>query len=126
MNDNQTDDVVIFRTGQLFEIDMASNLLKEIGIPFHTREETSGGLKLAMPAAPATGPGVWWCLLVPRTHSEQALKELESLPFCQGTNPGVWGFQPRPKIKLAWKYIIGAALIIIAISAIWELIGKFK
>jgi hypothetical protein len=126
MNDNLTDDVVIFRTGQLFEIDMASNLLKEIGIPFHTREETSGGLKLAMPAAPATGPGVWWCLIVPRTHSEQALKELEALPFCQGTDPGVWGFRPRPRIKLAWKIIIGCALLTSAIAALWDLIEIFR
>ena len=105
----------------MFEIDMAANLLKDKGIPHHTREETSGGLKLAMPAAPATGPGMWWCLLVPRTRAEEALRELEALPFCQGTDPGVWGFQPRPKVKLGWQ--IYAALALLLSVVLW-LLGK--
>lgn len=117
MNDDQTNGVVIFRTGQLFEIDMASNVLKEKGIPHYTREETSGGLKLAMPAAPATGPGTWWCIVVPQAHSEEARQELEGLPFCQGENPGVWGFQPRPKVKLGWR--IYAALVLLLPLAWW-------
>lgn len=64
----KTDDskhVVIFRTGQLFEIDLAKGVLKDSGIPHFTRQETSAGLRVAMPAAPATGPGIWWALLVP-------------------------------------------------------------
>jgi hypothetical protein len=74
-------------------------------------------LKLAMPAAPATGPGTWWSLLVPRQHAREAKEILEGLPFCQGTEPGVWGFKPRPKVKLAWK--VYAAIVIALTIVLW-------
>jgi hypothetical protein len=123
MND-RTQAIVVFRTGQLFEIDMAANVLKEKGIPHHTREETSGGLTLAMPATPATGPGVWWSLLVPQSFVDTAKKELEQLPFTQGTDPDVWGFKPRPKVKLAWKIYAAVALSLPLVLWIIELFSK--
>ena len=111
------ENIVVFRTGQLFEIDMASNVLKDNRIPHFTREENSGGLRLAMSVAPSTGPGVWWCLLVPSTHVDEAKAILEALPFCQGTDPGVWGFNPRPGVKLGWKIYI--TLVLLFTLVIW-------
>ena len=52
-----TNFVTVFRTGQLVHLDWAANALKEAGIPLQQREETSGGLRVAMPVAPSTGPG---------------------------------------------------------------------
>ncbi|HSR87899.1 MAG TPA: DUF2007 domain-containing protein [Pontiella sp.] len=112
MNDQNTDMVVLFRTGQLFEIDMAAELLKERGIPCYTQQQTSSGLKAAMPAAPATGPGMWWNLLVPAGYATAAQETLENLSLGEGADPGVWGFQPGPAVKRGWKIYAGAILLL--------------
>ena len=100
---------------------MAANLLKEKGIPHFTQQEIAGGLKLAMPVAPATGSGIWWNLIVPRDCCESAMSELQALPFVDGTDPDIWDFQPRPTVKLAWKLYAAIILIMMAIGWILNL-----
>ncbi len=112
MEPDHTKNVVVFRTGQLFQIDWASNTLKEAGIPFFTREETSGGIRIAMPAAPASGPGVWWSVVVPEQFAEKAKEALSELPFEVGTEPGIWDFKPTRKVKIGWKIYAAAALLL--------------
>lgn len=119
MNDNQINDIVIFRTGQRSEMEKATNLLKEKGIPCHIREETSGGLQAVRPATSTAEPGVEWCLLVSRTNGEQAIQELAVLPLRQGPVLGVQDIQPRLKVKLAWK--IYAVLLLLVPVVAWLL-----
>ncbi len=87
--------VTVFRTGQLVLLDWASNALEEANIPFQRREETSGGLSLAMPAAPATGPGTWWSVIVPEADVSRAQELLAGLPFEPGAALVFGIFNPK-------------------------------
>jgi hypothetical protein len=109
---NSTDYIVVFRTGKLVEIDSAVNVLKEAGIPHFMREETSGGLRMAMSATPAMGPGEWFSLLVPERSLRLAKEFLSQLPFEIRTDPGVWGFGPKKGVKSGWKIYLAISLLI--------------
>ena len=98
-----TNFITVFRTGQLIHLDWAANALEEADIPFQRREETSGGIRLAMPVAPATGPGQWWSIVVPESLVSQAREVLAGLPIEQTTTPDVWSFQPTPGVKMGWQ-----------------------
>jgi hypothetical protein len=119
------DQIIVFRTGSLVEFDSVTCALKEAGIPFFTRTETSSGLRLATPVSPSVGPGDWLSVIVPRKAAEDARSIVVDFPFGDKTNPDVWDFQPTKKVQIGWKIYIWATLLIIAISAIWELIEKF-
>ena len=121
-----TNFVTVLRTGQLLYLDWASNALEEAGIPFQRREESSGGLRLAMPAAPSTGPGTWWAIFVPEPFAAQALEVLAPLPFEQTTTPDYWNFQPKRGVKLGWQIYAGIVLLTMAIGLIMQLVGTFK
>lgn len=113
MNENKlTDFVVVFRTGKLVELDSAVNVLKEAGIPHFMREETSGGLRMAMSATPAMGPGAWYSLLVPERSLRLAKDILSQLPFEIRTDPGVWDFGPEKGVKSGWKIYLAISLLI--------------
>lgn len=103
MNVELTNFVTVFRTGNLTYVDWASNTLEEADIPFQRREETSGGIRLAMPVAPSTGPGQWWSIVVPESFVNQAREVLAELPIEQTTTPDVWSFQPTPGVKTGWQ-----------------------
>ncbi len=126
MNVELTDFVTVFRTGQLVQMDWASNALQEAGIPFQRREEISGGLWLAMPTAPMTGPGTWWAVIVPKSHLTEAKEVLSGLPFEQSTTPDVWDFQPKPGVKLGWQIYSGILLAAIGIGAVIWALNVFK
>ena len=101
------DHVVIYRTGRLHELELACNALKESGVPHFKQQETSSGLKLAMPFAPFMGPGTFWNIPVPVSAKEAAEKILEELPIDFTTNPDLWHFDPKTPVKKSWKlYII--------------------
>ena len=119
------DQVTVFRTGSLVEFDSITCALKDAGIPFFTRSETSSGLRLATPVSPSVGPGDWLSIIVPEKAAEDARSIIGSFPFGDKTNPDVWDFQPTKKVQIGWKIYIGATLLIMAISALWELIDKF-
>ena len=111
MSTSASNHVVVFRTGQLIEIDMTVAALQDAGVPHFTREETSSGLRLAMPVAPATYPGVWWSLVVPREREEEAREILLHFPFAEKTDPDVWDFKPREPVKRGWKIYLALTLI---------------
>lgn len=97
---------------------MALNALREAGIPHFAREETSGGLKLAFPAAPAPGPGIWWTLLVPADSVADAKEILLKLPCGAKTKAGVWDFGPTKNVKRRWK-IYAVVIILITLAIIF-------
>jgi Putative prokaryotic signal transducing protein len=109
-----TNFIAVFRTGQLIHFDWACNALEEAGVPFQRREETSGGIRFAMPAAPATGPGVWWTVLVPENFAEKAHEVLAGLPFENGTQPDVWSFQPTHQIQSGWQIYSWVMILVLA------------
>ena len=121
---DHTDYVVVFRTGQLFQVDWVSNSLKEAGIPYFTREETVSGLRLAMPAAPATGPGVWWSVLVPVQLADKAKEVLSALPFKIGTESDIWDFKPTNRVKIGWKVYATGILCLTVIPLIVRIIRE--
>ena len=86
--------ISVMRTGHLYKADMADELLKDARVPHHLREESASGMRVAMPAAPSMGPGVWWAVLVPEERAEEARLVLSELPFEITTTPGVWDSQP--------------------------------
>ena len=121
-----TNFVTVFRTGQLVQLDWAFNALEEEGIPCQRREETSGGIRLAMPVAPATGPGTWWSVMVPESYVARAREILAGLPFEQSTTPDVWDFQPKRGVKLGWQIYAGIVIAILAIAAVVSMVNLFR
>lgn len=121
-----TNFVTVFRTGQLVQLDWVSNSLEEAGIPHQRREETSGGLRVAMPAAPATGPGTWWAIIVPESFVPRVREILEQLPFEQGTRPGIWDFQPKRGVKLGWQIYAAIVLGMIVLGFILEVVRRLR
>ena len=93
----------IFRTGQLYKVEMADSALNEAQVPHFLREETSSGLRVAMPVAPSMGPGTWWVILVPEECADEARKILSELPFEITINPDVLDFQPPGRSRRAWQ-----------------------
>ncbi len=123
------DAVVVLRTGVLYEADMAASALEEAGVPHYRREESSAGLTFAMPAAPSSGPGVWWAIVVPAAAVDRAEEVLETLPIPRDESPGVWDFKPTPEAKSFWKtyalgtlILLGLALLAALVRAILELL----
>ena len=52
----KTESTHVFRTGRIICFDWVCGALDDASIPYQCREETSGGLQFAMPAAPSTAP----------------------------------------------------------------------
>ena len=124
MDGKDTEFIVAFRTGQLYEIDMVADALKQKGRPFYMQQETAAGLKLAMPAAPASGPGIWWSLLVPRPCADDAHDVLKTLPINPSQEPDVWGFEPSPHVKLGWKVFVASIFVIPVLMILVEKLMK--
>lgn len=125
MSVTRTPFVTVLRTGQLIHLDWASNALDEADIPFQRREETSGGMSMAMSATPATGPGQWWSILVPDSSADQAREVLAALPIEHTLTPGIWSFQPTAPVKFGWKLLSWVALAGIAFSLFLSLVGAW-
>ena len=118
-----TKQVVVFRTGNLVYFESACGALESAGVPFFKREETSAGLRLAMPVAPSTGPGISWAVLVPEPAVPEAQAVLSELPFEIRTEAGIWDFQPSPKVKAGWK---AYCIIILVVTAIVSILGIIR
>jgi hypothetical protein len=123
MTDEAMNPVVVLRTGQVWQIDMAINALKEAHIPHLAEEETASGLRLAMPVAPSPGPGVCWTLRVPASQVDRAQQVLSALPFEVKTNPGAWDFNPDPAVKRVWGTWIVVALVFLALIGVATVVG---
>src|SRR5947209_2611185 len=95
--------IQVMRTGQLYKVDMADAALKEAQVPHFLREETASGMRVAMPAAPSMGPGIWWAILVPQERADEARNILSELPFEITTTPDVWDCQPPGRNRRLWQ-----------------------
>jgi hypothetical protein len=115
--------VTVFRTGQLWEIDMARDALKQAQVPHFVREESLSGVISAFQATPAPGIGITWCLQVPETIVEDAKLILSELPIDLNKQPGYWDFTSDKKFIKAAKFFIWVILIVIIITL---LIGFFS
>ncbi|MEN9675980.1 MAG: hypothetical protein RIS76_1876 [Verrucomicrobiota bacterium] len=122
----QTAFVAILRTGCLMHFDWACSALDEAGVPYQCGEETSGGLRVALPAMPTPGPGTWWSVRVPTPFAEQAEELIESLPFERTLAPDVWDFRPKPLGRLAWQVFIWSTLGLVTISYLTDFLGLFR
>ena len=110
-----TEFVTVFRTGQIIHLDWAANALEEANIPFQRREETAGGLRLAMPASPTSGLGQEWSIVVPESYVGQAREILVGLPIAQNTTTDAGGMAPSPKVGVGRQiigWIIAGAIIL--------------
>ena len=110
MQNNRTEFVRVFKTGKIYELDMAANILEENNMPFYKQQDLSSGLRFAMPFLPVIGPGMWYSILVPKQSYEEAREILLGLPMDITTEPDVWHFGPTLKVKkwfirLAWAYL---------------------
>jgi hypothetical protein len=112
MNTDRTEFTPILRTGQMLSFDWVCGELDEAGIPYQCREESSGGIQVAMPAFPSVMPGTWWTVLVPSSLRQRAQEILDSMPFDSGLTPDVWDFQPKPSVKRLWQ---ACAIVLLAL-----------
>lgn len=105
----------VLRTGQLYQADMADFALQERGIPHFLRQETSSGLRLAMPICPSMVPGTWWIILVPAECAADAREVITELPFETSSYPDVWDCQPNEesRMRLSRGTRIGVVLILL-------------
>lgn len=117
---------VIFRTGKLWEYDMAINILNENGIPNQSREETSGGLCLAIPLCATPSPGTWWSVLVPKKKLDQAKHILSELPMEIKTDPDIWDFSSSEKVKRGQPIYLWISLGLGVLWVIFEFIQTLK
>ena len=101
------------RTGQLYQIDMADQALNTAQIPHFLREETSSGMRIAMPVSPSMGPGNWFVLLVPEEYADVARKVLSELPLEISLNPDVWDCQPTEEKRRRWRIYLTVYLLVI-------------
>jgi len=125
MKSDDTNFMVIFRTGKSYEIEMASNTLRENDIPFHLQEETSGGLKVAMPVRPSPGPGIWWSIHVPEEKANEAKQILSELPMEVDTDPDIWHFGPTERKKRGWKVFAAIMLLLFLAWLVKSVLGIF-
>lgn len=106
------------RTGHTYKVEMAAAALAEAAIPHFLREETAGGMRLAMPACPTMGPGIWWVILVPRERVESAMETLQSMPFEITQNPDVWDCVPEGEGRTRFK-VLTRAYVIVVVAALF-------
>ncbi len=116
-------EIIIFKTGKVYELDLASNALKEANIPHYTQQENSAGAKFAMPANPVAGPGIWYSIIVSDVAENEVKRIVNALPIEIKTNPSVWSFSPKDRIKNLWKIF---AISIIAIYILILLIDFLR
>jgi hypothetical protein len=125
MKNHPTDFVVIFRTGRLFELDMATEILEKNNIPYYRQEETSSGLRLAMPFQPTPGPGVWFSILVPKSAVNKANKILSELPFKIEIYLDIWHFSSSKESKSVFRSYSWLWILVFLFWAIFIIIRFF-
>ena len=120
-------DVVLLRTGKLYEADLVANTFDDRGIPYYRSYESLTGLKLAMPLSPAQGPGESWVIKVPETHAAEAKAVIEELPVSSDPDPGVWDFGPSLGAKRFYRGYAWLVLVVLAIvlaMSLADFLGK--
>ena len=104
--------IIIFRTGKLWEFDLARDALKQHGIPLFARSDSMSGVRTAVDAMPMQGPGVFWCLLVPEQAARRAKQILRGCHLEVEKQPLIWDFAPRRGNKKFWKSYVWFILIL--------------
>ena len=123
MDNNQTNFICVLKTGKTHEHDMAANALKDKGVPFYKEQETSSGLRLAMPFQSTMGPGTFFSILVPEKALDNARNILNELPIDVTTDPDLWHFSPNKKAKRFWIIFIWISLGIALLFLIFNLLN---
>jgi hypothetical protein len=122
----ERDDVVVFRSGLLHEADLVASSLEQARIPHYRRSEILGGPELAMPAAPAQGPGLTWTVRVPSSRAPEAMDLIHELPVRNVSSPGPWGFHPTAGARRIWRVyaiVVLACAIAGVIGGAWSLVS---
>ncbi|MDF1552982.1 MAG: hypothetical protein P1P84_07965 [Deferrisomatales bacterium] len=120
-------DVVVLKTGKLYEADLVANTFDDEGIPYYRRYTSSSGIELAMPLSPVQGPGDGWLIKVPAAHADRATAAIDRLPVTREVNPGVWDFGPSPRgrrIFRAYAWLSLAVLAIVSAHYLWALFAR--
>jgi hypothetical protein len=120
-SEERTDFLSVFRTGKVWELDLARDALNKHQIPYFTRTESMSGIMTALDVMPTTGPGVFWSLLVPRETADKAREILRVCRLNVEKEPEIWGFAPESKVKKYWKMYIWGVLILTALLFVAEL-----
>jgi len=107
--------VQVMRTGHTYQADMASLALKAADIPHFLREETSSGMRYAMPLSPSMGPGVWFVLLVPEDFRDEASQVLAGLPFEVSVSPDVWPSRDHAPWVRLMRFVLCFILALLAL-----------
>lgn len=110
--------ITVMRTGKLFAFDMAVDLLTKECIPQFTHQENFGGLRVALPVSPSSGPGVWFVIEVPSQDAERAKHLLSTLPFPITTTPDLWDSTQGEKPLVKWLQV---ALLLMFIGSLVSL-----
>jgi hypothetical protein len=113
--------VVIFRTGKLWEFDLARDALRQNGIPFFARTDSVSGVRTALDAMPMQAPGIFWCLIVPKKASRRAKQILRTCRLDVEKQPLIWDFAPGPKGKKFWKTY---ALFVLVLAALFLIVSR--
>jgi hypothetical protein len=117
---------VVFRTGRVYELDVAQDTLRDAGIPSYAQEEGIGGLVTALPSSPVAGPGVWFNVLVPEERLADARNALSDAPLALAldldSEPGVGHFDPGRRWRATWRIYAAVVLLISVAIGILELI----
>ena len=83
------ENVKVYTTSLVFELDIVRDAFKAAHIPFFVQSESLGGVLTAFEASPASGFGRRWFVLVPDKYVSEANKLLAVLPisFDSDTKP---------------------------------------
>lgn len=113
-------EVVAFRTGQIWELDMVEAALGEAGIPCYRLRDVLGIGELTMDALPAMGPGVQFLIVVHESAKDAARKVIEALPISQQSEEGLWAFRPTERVKRGWRlYAVMYLCIVVVTMILW-------
>jgi hypothetical protein len=118
--------VVIFRTGKVWEFDMARDALKQHNIPFFGQTDNVSGVRTAVDAMPTPGPGAFWSILVPEQAAHRAQQILRQCRLDVEKKPLIWDFNPAPEGKKFWKSYATFTLIIGIVFLILWAIRTFR
>ena len=113
-------DVMVLKTGRLFEAEILVDALTRAGVPHYERQESFSGVQFAMPAFPAQGPGVFFAVFVPEEAAEGARAILAELPI-EHELPGVMAFRPREKYRRGFQIYVWLMLGSVALGFIVQI-----
>ena len=114
---------VIFRTGKLWEFDMARDALKQHKIPSFAQQDNMSGIRTAVDAMPIQGPGVFWNILVPERFAHRAQEILKGCRLDVEKKPLIWDFGPAPESK---KFLISYAKLTLIVSILFLIFWAIK